>query len=85
MNKSSLFAVTLAFAGCSATPESSTYREDLPFAQRNPYQLKCRLGSALVCKTPVRRGQETVGDCECARLPYSLTGGASMTGPHRIN
>ena len=84
MVKYGLLAAAIALAGCSSMNESHLVADEMQLVRQNPHMLNCRVGSGPVCKMSGERGRETIKSCECAQLPYYLTGGRTFgTQQHR--
>ena len=67
----------IMLVGCSGMNESLVTDEAQLLAQ-DAQMTKCRMTESLICKTSGERGRERVTSCECAQVPYDLTGGRSF-------
>ena len=73
MVRHALWVATIMLVGCSGMNESLV-ADEADLLPQNPYSTKCRMTESLICKTSGERGRERVTSCECAQVPYDLTG-----------
>ena len=78
MVRHALWVATIALVGCSGMNETRLVADESQLLPENPLMTKCRMSESLICRTSGERGREKVTSCECAQIPYDLTGGRSF-------
>lgn len=73
MTRTILMTAIILLGGCTTMDGYGPYgttADGMPLVMQAP---KCRMGTALVCKTSPRTVQQLAADCECAYMPTSFT------------